>query len=1207
MANIPSPEGPRGPNALELLKQQLARLVLHARMTMQKVKERVKGKVKGDYKEDINKPFDGDATDPKSVNYAAREVTNFAQKVVQDFKATPDVIPVPDTTTGGKVLHKIIQEIQVTEVTTSTAPFIERIIDRVANNPSINPLEILTPLELKYLKEINPIVANRIIDAVTTTADFAAQSTADKEAITTFKKAIDSADIANDPIPDEPVVPEASEPKAPAPALRIDSNLDREGRKKDEDIAAQRDREFPTILERFPEASDQRVAKALLGPAHLEDYIEQQVIEHIAGEEKYREFVERMTPDERSAFLREFNERYETMDDKAKTKLGQHISEELSNDIKRLMGKLFQRVDESAPSEFWEEAAKAGSLFTNTEVLSQALLQQISRLQHENYRKDSWIKKLKFYREEKMHEDVLIETKELYGDGRSESVKRYVSPFANYVEVEFSDYFLTVHNGAKDEVEVRKFLHNAIALFHQPPGEGGYYAKLASYAEHLMPSSSIDVMSNLPNADAAYTASQLEDKLLEADFAKFNWVHTQTLSQLDSETKLTDRSQAVLDYLKQMYPDLSEDEWQYRRALIMGIGDTHSISLRAMEHGARADAPRNMEGGYDADYSSYDKKDAIPFMALNPFNHFNLRYNQDHTLMGNLMFLPVEGGDVGKFGKVWNHNDLMGEMKKTINSFVTGRQVDRPTILADYTNLGKAGSIYTRSGWRNYHSYESFLIGTGQKHDILHSWQNLENVGIHVLNDFIPRMGQLDADFYTPAGFERRKQMFEYVARKYMRSGANLDNVWSDSKIESRFNQIEKEGAIDPANLEAAYKQFFFEGTTHAMVHRIPTKFLRYEKNREVEGRQRAWEVVRKSSGISDLDQYQQAIYDLCSVESLERKIVTRRMREYIDGKKNDQGNKSFDDIRTLHQLPVDYGLTTDKVRKYLVEEMKMTDTDRVERAITVFEKTHEFLEEQDKSHGYIEHFAHKFMHGEFPYAMAVEELERTMIAQRAAGERAPARAFADIGFTEAKTCQVFSAYFEKLKHAATDGKHDFSALVHDIAVAKEQLEVDIDPEHALKIAHHMAALTISFFKKDTLARMLITKPFMIGRKNSLAAEFAGTNRGVWEWNVREVDFFISALESQYVLPKEPFEAGKPPKMEIKEFKIPLPLLDKLAFKYKVRKPDLEFFGGRLRKEFGASGGHIAVEMLNTYIPIALMFIIGTYIAKALKEAEGKE
>src|SRR3989344_7355511 len=1159
---------------LEALKIKFMEIWGQAQIALRKIKDRITRKKSGQDKDALIKPLEGrlDETDSEKHNVLLTKI--HVAEALKAYKQNPALIPVDESETGGLILRKLTSAIDNPDtLSDSVTPYLYKLMYRSINESISNPLTILDEEEIKHLRELNTDISQKIIGVVASSAQ--EKGIAQSEIVAWLSRLVDTpAAVA------QPEQLQQANPQELSARAVSEKDIDPRMGVLDDETRSGLTYDWRRIWTRFPEKSDTELLMGLSTPEKLNKYLGMM----LDDEMKKRGLN---TTD------------YDALPDPMKDKLGAEISEEFSKRVKIIMGKLFRKVDESSPDEFWEEVSRQGSIWENVDSLSQAILTQIENLRFVKYSQDSYINKINFFIPSPLEEDVLTpaKTKWEHKDGKkgeSEIVRRFRTPFYNNHRTEdFSKFFYAVGNSTKDEIGVRKFLHNATALFYQPePEKGGYYRQLEMYAEHFMPASSVDMIAQLPDADVVYSASQLEDKLLEADFAKFNWVHQPTLSTLDPELKMTERNQATLDYLKRIYPDLvPESDWRQRRALIMGVCDNHSIGLKAIEHGARADPTMMSEFGTGRDVVSYDKKDHKPFMALNPFSHYGIRYSTDRSTFGNLLFLPVKGKIVESSYGIWDHNQAMKEMKKNMNSFITGRDIEleESKCLVDFTNIGKTGSVFTRGGWRKYHAYEAYMDGKGDRHNIVNSWKNLENIGVEVLDDFVNRIGTYNSEFYKSEGKDQRRQLVDHVFTKYFKD--------SDKSVDDIFNQLEKS-----EDLEKTYRTFLFQGMTRAIKQRIPTKFIRYEKNREVKGRQRGYELVRKESGL-ELEPYHQAVRDLVAAEVYERQAATKQINKAIKNKRDQNGQLSLAAARRLHEDVIEYELTPKKIQEHL-SKMKVDQT-RINNALNVYKGIDTWADSK-----YLDKFANTYENRDFPYAIAVEELERTLISHSAAGERAPASAFMDIANIQEKVTDVFADYWEKLNEIAANGKQDFTPLVHDLHVAKSQLEIDIDPHYAEEFVHHMAAVTMSYFKKDTVARNWLTKPFTYNRKNSLAAEFAGTGRGVWEWGVKDCDQFIYTLESLNILPKDPFEAGVPPKYKMEQIKVPIPLTKKqipTPFKHNVRQPDREWTGKKLRNEFGASQKHIIIETLQYYVPIALVYIMWQYSLKAMEDASGDE
>ena len=697
-------------------------------------------------------------------------------------------------------------------------------------------------------------------------------------------------------------------------------------------------------------------------------------------------------------------------------------------------------------------------------------------------------------------------------------------------------------------------------------------------------------------------ASQLEDKLFEADFARTNWVHQPGSAGL-GPLGMTELDEESLERLMMINPKLKDDEWRAKRALIMGIGDNYTISLRHLETGAYADPSMNPEEGMGPTYGSYGPRDSIPYMAFNMLAHDNMRWQAERLWLGNLLFLPVRGKDLaGHFGfmKFWDHRTLLDEMKKSIDSYIKGRppeDVEKGVVRwVDIINPGRVGSIYTRGGWREFYAYETHLVRPsevelkqGIRFNITESWKALENVGVECLKDFVGRISKkptsLDKTFFTDDGRDNRRGLMEHIYKKYFSSNATAD------EIEAKFKQLEK----NPDQLESAYKTFFYQAFARAMKQRIPTKFLRVERNRFVSGRKRAYEEVRKNSGLSDGD-FARAVNDVITAEVYLRGETSKILKDQY------KAGKKLNEIKNI-----DYTLTEEKLRFYLGEKfgLKGTDAERIEKAVKTFKTISAFADES-----YLDGFAKKYAadmheHG-FPFAIAVEELDRSLLAHRAAGERTIARALGDTSMVEMQVAKTISGYFKTIQEVAVNGKKDISEIVNSINTVKTTIEMLIGKDAAHRIAHHMAALTISYFKKDTVSDNIFTRWFVMNKPHSLAAEFAGTWRGVWEWQPDEIMTFCNELEKRSILPKEPFEKQKAPEW-LKKPSAEFNFLGQKIIIGGKRKPDYVFHGKTLREEFGGTWKHMINHVLNKYLPLFALFILFQYLRKAYSESAGQK
>jgi hypothetical protein len=155
------------------------------------------------------------------------------------------------------------------------------------------------------------------------------------------------------------------------------------------------------------------------------------------------------------------------------------------------------------------------------------------------------------------------------------------------------------------------------------------------------------------------------------------------------------------------------------------------------------------------------------------------------------------------------------------------------------------------------------------------------------------------------------------------------------------------------------------------------------------------------------------------------------------------------------------------------------------------------------------------------------------------------------------------------------------------------------------EFTYKVATLVINYFQKDT-----ISKPFLgllsVGKMSSMAAEYAGSNSAVIQWDSRQIGNFITALESVHLIPKQPYDLTKKP--EYTDIWIINPFTKKpMNTHFKKRKVDWEFNGSKLRREHGANFGGISFDYLSQFGPIVLIALLAKYIKDAIDEMMGKK
>jgi len=161
-----------------------------------------------------------------------------------------------------------------------------------------------------------------------------------------------------------------------------------------------------------------------------------------------------------------------------------------------------------------------------------------------------------------------------------------------------------------------------------------------------------------------------------------------------------------------------------------------------------------------------------------------------------------------------------------------------------------------------------------------------------------------------------------------------------------------------------------------------------------------------------------------------------------------------------------------------------------------------------------------------YPFSFGIEETALDLMSFRGTGPRMVARAIGDTAMLEQGAVSAIKNLGRMLQHIAIDGKHDFSPIIEAMMKAREAFEGVFDSHAAAEFNYRIAAATINYLKKDSMAKPLFGL-FRIGKINSMAGMYAGRSTAVWEWDSRDIDRFCVALESYRLLPKTYYDIFK--------------------------------------------------------------------------------
>ncbi|MBI4225547.1 hypothetical protein HY612_00365 [Candidatus Roizmanbacteria bacterium] len=935
-----------------------------------------------------------------------------------------------------------------------------------------------------------------------------------------------------------------------------------------------------------------------INPNYIRTEEQWEILKAISSPENFKEFVQKIEkemgekPEIRGLRTEDFEKK---------------LSEQIELKIALFFDHLFAHLDKSKPTKFYREVTQEDP-FYGFQVVFDRLNIQLSQLADQfeastDPEIKEFLKKRLFKKSEERFDEERVygENKIKYTGDRIRPLpvrfeSKNIADFINYLRI------LTSH-----EQELREFGHNVKAMYFQPAKEGGFYAQLANYVE-IMRTSDIDQFMALPDSEIYMIAFSLYNGFMQEEYAKYDWMHPSSLLvKIFSHTNKVEDE--ILETLKNEYKDKGVDEWRLRRAVSLAVASSLGIFMTDVENASYADPNLNPDG--TPAYASFWRNDTASLTPLNPFPHVFWRWQAERSLMADLLFLPVGGKLPGLFN-AWDHRVVFEEMQKyresyaqrSLNPLADGRK-----RLIEIMNIARGGGPISRSGWRTFFAYDEWLIFEKEgglvtdKLNYLESWKSIENIGFEVLFNYIAKYDKSKVAFFNhnkdikenirATVIDQRKDFFKHIYSKYLNTQA------TDAEFNKFFDALVKE-AEESDKPENVYKLAVYKALTGVLKARVPTKFLRLERGRLTKGGKEArlWDSIQNELGIS-VQEFDRIIKYVILGESLLRQKVSQKMIKWLE----DNPKKKF------NEFEVDYRLTEDELGSLLRGKATDDDINLAKRALRLL------LNKVNDS--YLKNFAEKlearntpYVYTDLPFAVAPEELEMRLINFRTAGPRVLSRLMTWNSKAETVIAKHLEHFFEYLQETSINGKHDTSEIVKAIQEIQVAIEAEHGKEQAYNVAYDLAAVTISFFKKDTISRFLLAKPFLIGRKNSLAAEYAGTLRGVWEWEADEINRFVYELERRRILPKEPYDLSKGDIYTYTEQPKEINLFGKkfkLGGRKDKREPDYSYFGGKLRKEFGGALVHQAWEVLNTLVPLFLLYLLYRFIKEALAEAEGKK
>lgn len=894
---------------------------------------------------------------------------------------------------------------------------------------------------------------------------------------------------------------------------------------------------------------------------------------------------------------------------------GEEVSEMMNWRVSDVINQLFLELQQKSPHKFYEEIMQE-DIFQGPAMIQKRIQTAINSLmiKVDQIKKDDPLfermNKLQLYRH----------AAESYIDERDGKTypRLHPLPFGEKIPT-LSEFIQHINATINHTIHKAEYFHNSRAIYGHPAGEKGFYAQLGGFAETLH-GTDIDEIMLLPDGQYIMQAYQLYDKMLEEDLASLDWRHRpdQMTNELDRVNSKIE--QQVFAQLKAFYPDLTRE--RVRNIVNSAVGIGRGMFLTEAEKLAYTD-PVDADG--NGMVASYSTNDAASLNVFNPLQT-SLRWQGEHNW--NMMyFMPVEGQP----GKMWDHKKAWDNMAKYMDSFLVGRGQGKgkdklSKVFADeMMDINNVGGPNKRKGWRMSYSLDGHYIfekdtqGNNTKDlDVLQTFKAMEAIGFEALYNFtntlVPdkAMGLLK-NTSGPLK-DQRNEWFKYIYERYFDQKKPLSQYLDELRRTGENKALEEQTKNGSNNsweeqiqLETS-KLFMGNFIAHYVAERFPTKFLRIDRNRFSENGVSRWEQVYREFHEEkkwDREKFDLVMKDMTMAEMLFKREISKQIRTEI----------SFDKKLTLDQIDsLPYRLDEVRIRELLSKnkngeifksEKEINDVVALWKHIKKDFINNEFLDTEG---------ANKIR--DYTFTFGLEDTDISLIAYRGTGPRMIARLMKDIGSVESTITPWITQMPRILNEIALSGKHDFSPIIEYLRKAQNAIFDIHGTEEAQKFTYNIAGTVINYFKKDTMAKLFFGL-FRLGKRNSIAAEYAGRSTAVWEWDSRDIDRFCVALESYRLLPLNAYDLNKTERGKLVDGKfkngrfsggdmedrwIKWPGLKPFKFG-KKRHIDWKWNAAKLRKDHGADWKAITWDYINQFLPIAAAFLLWKYIKDAMDEA----
>jgi len=221
---------------------------------------------------------------------------------------------------------------------------------------------------------------------------------------------------------------------------------------------------------------------------------------------------------------------------------------------------------------------------------------------------------------------------------------------------------------------------------------------------------------------------------------------------------------------------------------------------------------------------------------------------------------------------------------------------------------------------------------------------------------------------------------------------------------------------------------FLYRTLSRMIADRIPTKFLRIDRDRFSEKGISRWKEIKERLGWEP-KRYDEAMKNLGLVESMLRSDISSKIKERLK-------LMNAHDLKDIKLDDMIYRLDEQVIESFLKAAQRKANEkgspgmkdEEINDVKALFNEIHNKFSGNKE---FLNKFAHNIENKDYPFSFALDEFDISLLAFRGAGPRVIPRSIADIALMEKNVMNGCILELPNVLHqTAISGKKDFSEII---------------------------------------------------------------------------------------------------------------------------------------------------------------------------------